>query len=606
MKKYFSYILSFMFLFGLSQAKAEEVSFSASVNKRVLSIQDTLVLSLKIVGAQKVGAPGLPPIEGLNLVYGPSVSSQTQIINGVVSTKRIFEYGFSPSKEGVVTIPSFVIEIAGDKYRSDAIEVEFKKGVVAPEAQDSLSTEGSTNLSERIFVELIADKTEVVVNEQIILSFRLYRNISADNLSYNPPVTKGFLEEPLGKQRTYRKVVNGVEYEVVEIRKALFPLKSGTLKIPSVSVQGTLLFQSKSQQRSKSRLNNFFLNDPFTDSFFGRRYIRRPIELKSDSISIKVNPLPKGKPANFSGAVGQFSLKVTTAPEEVAVGDPVTVTMTVLGRGNLQSIQSPVFKGELDKFKVYEPESKTNIISREEGLQGEKVFEVVLVPKEVVAETPAIEFSFFNPELQEYEIFKKGPFPLKVTPSTALLLPTRPVLSEKQSVELLTRDIFTIKTKLGELQPVGNLIYKQPILYSLLSFPLFIYFGLFLLHLKREKHRLNPKLARFSRAGRHARLYLKKAGSVSEAKEAFSLIEKAIIEFLAHKTNQPQGALNLNEIASFLGDHGFSPEQSSQIQEVLRACEMGRFAGTDKEEQKISALINQTKLWLVQAEKVLR
>ncbi len=606
MKKQILFILNFIFVLGLFQADAEEVNFTASVNKRLLTPQETLVLSLTVSGTQKVKPFDLPEIKGLNLVYGPRIASQTQIVNGVVNTKRIFEYGFSSSTEGAFTIPSFEMEIEGKTYRSNPIEIEVKAGASSADSSGADGAEeNASSLGKRIFAELALDKKEAVVNEQVILSFRLYRNIAAESLRYDPPVTQGFLEEALGEQRVSRKIVDGVEYEVIEIQKALFPLKTGTLEIPAVRVQGNLLFQS-TQKRSGSPFESFF-DDPFADSFFGRRYERRPIEVTSNSVTLQVRSLPEtGKPDPFSGAVGDFSLTIDVKPKEVAVGDPITVTMMVSGSGNLQSLQAPTLKGDLTKFKTYEPESKTNILSREERIRGEKTFEVVLVPKEIVAETPKIEFSFFNPELQEYETLQQGPFPLTVTPAEngLSLQPVAPLVSEKKSVELLSRDIFYIKNEPGHLRPVAPIFYRQPRFYALFFFPILAYLLLFFWHLKQEKWRLNPSQARFSQADKQARQLLKQAASAAEPKEAFALIEKALIEFLANKTDQPQGAINVNELDLLLNPYSFSVDQIKKIQTILNACEVGRFAGAAKGREGISDLIEKSKQWLEEAQRV--
>ncbi len=593
----------------VAASSAEEVQFTASVDKRALTTQDTLVLSLTISGTQKVGAPKLPPIEGLNLIYGPAVSSSTRIINGAVSTSRVFQYGFSPTKEGVVIIPGFQIGIKDKQYKSEPIELSVEKATAPTKgaASNGSAEQSTVNISDRIFVEFEADKTEVVLNEQIVLSFRIYFNIPVDGLNYEPPVTQGFLEEPLGKQRSYRKIVKGVEYQVVEIQKALFPLKAGSLEIPAVKAQATLLFKSQAKKRSSSSVDGFF-SDPFSDSFFGKRYVRRPVELTADPIKIQVNPLPEeGKPEDFSGAVGDFAIKVSAQPQELSVGDPVTFTMTVTGKGNLKNIQAPTLKGDLDKFKLYEPESKTNILSRQNGIRGEKIFEVVLVPKEEVALTPSVEFSYFNPDLLEYETLKRGPFSLTVNPATTLISQTTSLpLSQKKSVELLSQDIFYIKTNAGGLKPIGQVEYKKPVFMAGLTLPVVFYLGFLLWVRQREKSLLNPEKVRFSQAGRIARQQLKGAKSIKEDKETMALIEKALVDYLASKTKQSQGAINVNEVNVLLAEKGFSEEEVIQIKTILNACELARFSGGIGQGAQKEELIAQANKWLDRAEKVFK
>ena len=79
-----------------------------------------------------------------------------------------------------------------------------------------------------------------------------------------------------------------------------------------------------------------------------------PVELKSDSTDITVVPLPiDHQPADFSGAVGQFSLSASATPVKVSPGEPVTLKLIVTGNGNFDRVQCPNFPDTVN-FKVYQ------------------------------------------------------------------------------------------------------------------------------------------------------------------------------------------------------------------------------------------------------------
>jgi len=106
-------------------------------------------------------------------------------------------------------------------------------------------------------------------------------------------------------------------------------------------------------------------------------------------VIINVLPLPlEERPVEFSGAVGQFDYNVSVSPNKIKVGDPITLRMTVIGKGNLAAIDMP--KIPLDaEFKLYDPQifEKDNI----------KKSEQVLIPKhENISEVPALQFSYFD------------------------------------------------------------------------------------------------------------------------------------------------------------------------------------------------------------------
>jgi len=611
MKKRALLFISLFLLFS-SVARAEEIDFTASVNKRVLSTQETLVLTLVVSGAQNVSTPAIDPVDGFNLISGPSIGSQTYVVNGAVSTKRIYQYNFSPTRVGTFTIPSYELTANGKSYKTDPISVEVKKGVASTKSSVGETTPQGLSveeISKKIFVELVTDKDEVVVNEQVILTFRLYRNIAVDGLNYQPSTTKGFLEEPLGKQRNFRKVIEGVEYEVVEIKKALFPVTSGGLTISSAKLKCNILFKAPSKRRRKGDVYDSFFNDAFSDSLFGGRYSRYPIELNSDPILLTVKPLPElGKPVPFSGAIGEYTFSVQAQPSEVAAGDPVTIIMKVTGMGNLQNIKAPAFKGDIDAFKIYEPESKTKILGRANGIYGVKTFEVVLVPKEeAIQEIPAIEFSYFNPRSSTYQVLTKGPFPLKVLPPQKILLPMEPTLiGRKEGVELLEKDIFYIKTSLGTLHEVGRRYFKQPQFYLGLGLPIFLYLGLLLWSRRQERLRVDTAYARSTQAGRQAKQMLKKAQSATNERDVCSLVEKALTNYLSHKTGLPTGTILTNGLSELLVDKGFEDEEVETLKKLFYECDYGQFAGGAGMHENAPQLVKEAQTWIQKAEKRLK
>ena len=153
--------------------------------------------------------------------------------------------------------------------------------------------------------------------------------------------------------------------------------------------------------------------DPFFDQFFqnfpmpgfGRA---ENIEAATNERQLDVQPLPKeGRPDNFSGAIGQFTLRANASPKSVAAGEPVTLTISVEGRGNFYAIAPPVLTGE-DGWRTYAPKEsfKPNDTI---GYGGEKKFEFSMVAREDRTATPGAEFSYFDPLKKKYVTLKTEP-----------------------------------------------------------------------------------------------------------------------------------------------------------------------------------------------------
>lgn len=598
----------------------EEVRFHASVNKTLLDVEDTLILTLTVAGTQNVQPPEIPAIEGFNLLYGPSIATQTSIINGEVTTSRSFEYGFSPSKEGTFTIPAVEVLYKGRRYKSDPITVEVQKGIArqepgreAQEGEEAAAPKGPTDaeIAQRLFVELSVDKTEAVLNEQIILTFRFYRSLAVDDLNYLPPSTQGFLEEELGKQKNYRKVINGIEYEVIELKKALFPVTTGRLEITPAKLTCNLIMRAPSQQRRRSgSIFDEFFGDPFSDSFFGGRYVKRPVAMASKPVTIEVKPLPaEEKPPTFDGAVGEFDLEAEAKPREVSVGDPITLQMKIKGRGNLQGIKAPTLLVDLSLFKTYEPEGKTQILDRESGIAGEKVFEKVLIPNdEKIREIPAVEFSYFDPTERRYQTKRAGPFPIKVKPGAPKesIIQVIPVVGEgKKEITLLEKDIFYIKPSLGRVYPTGERFFHSPLFYGFIPLPL-LFFALWVWQIRRLMLQADPLLAKATLAAKAALPYLKLAAKARDPKEICSLVEKSLAVYLSGKLKLAAGAVTLDNILPILEKKGMKEEALQQLRELFQTCDLGRFAAAATLRKPAGQLIAETKMWIAQAERVLK
>src|SRR5208282_5521577 len=75
--------------------------------------------------------------------------------------------------------------------------------------------------------------------------------------------------------------------------------------------------------------------DPFFRQFFNQGE-QRQVTLASDPVSVESLPVPEeNRPANFTGAIGDFTMTSTAGPTNLTVGDPITVRVQISGRGAL-------------------------------------------------------------------------------------------------------------------------------------------------------------------------------------------------------------------------------------------------------------------------------
>jgi len=145
-------------------------------------------------------------------------------VNGKMMCEITWTYQLAPKKTGRLTIPSLKFQDS----TSDPVTVEVVPGT-APDQPASRRAS---------FIELSADKAELYVQEQLILTVRLFFSGNLIRGELSEPEHPDAIIESLGKQQEYSRYRDGRRYQVVERRYALFPQKPGTFTLPPIRFQG--------------------------------------------------------------------------------------------------------------------------------------------------------------------------------------------------------------------------------------------------------------------------------------------------------------------------------------------------------------------------------
>ncbi len=167
-----------------------------------------------------------------------------------------------------------------------------------------------------------------------------------------------------------------------------------------------------------------------------------PKQKQLEPFTLRVRPLPEaGRPADFSGAIGHFSLNGRLSQHIVQPGDIITLSLDLIGEGWLgdQAVMPAPPASPL--FKSYPPKE---LLREATHLKNEQVF----IPQSTNAtEIAAVRFSFFNPATERYEESVAGPFRLTfgaapaagATEEVRVIDTARPAASAVQA-QLITRE----------------------------------------------------------------------------------------------------------------------------------------------------------------------
>ena len=176
-------ILSFLILFVANGiARADAITFEATVNSPRISLDEVLQLTLTFTGVnQNLDPVSLPVLDGFVAKYlGPSTS--VSIINGDYHSERAFVYNLFPNKIGHFQIPPISATVGGQTFSTKPIDVEVYQN--SPQAQALPSNGGAApdpapgpdSLKDKVLIMVSVDKTNVFLNERIPLTIKLLVN----------------------------------------------------------------------------------------------------------------------------------------------------------------------------------------------------------------------------------------------------------------------------------------------------------------------------------------------------------------------------------------------------------------------------------------------
>ncbi len=562
----------------VSSVQAADIEVSAHVDRRRVAANEALQLTLTITSATQLVHVSAPEIDLSKFdVYGPSISTRMEIVNRRTSFSRDLVYTLYAKRTGRQRIGAATLAIEGETYQTDPIDIEVtnaKQGQTKA-GQGSSSAGGGDELADNLFLRSRVDRDTVYVNEQITANFDLCYRYNLRDVGFTEiPTFSGFWTHELFVAQRLDPTVETIgdrQFHVAPLRRmALFPTRDGTHEIDVMAV--TCAIPQRRQRRSA--LDAFSL---FDDPLFGRT---QSVMVRSISLPVVARPLPQaGRPAGFSGLVGQLRIDASAEPRNVNVGDPVTMRLKITGTGNLQSLGAP--RISLPGLKVYDPKGEMRQTTSADGrLGGEAIYEYIIIPEHGGDfEIPPVEVAYFDPELHRYQIASAPVIRIRSEGevAAAAALPIHDMT--RSEIEELGNDIRHIKPDVSELH-APRPHYRQTWFWGLhLVLPLG-YAGLFLLRRHQERLRGDIAYARRRGASSAAQLRLREAAAAVGESEAvfFSTLHTALVGFVADQVNEPAPGLDRFRCGTILTERGVPDSTIRQLDSLLQVCEEGRFA----------------------------
>lgn len=483
-----------------------------------------------------------PNFKKFIVVNGPFQSSQTQIINGRVSSQRSLTYEIVAQEEGEFTLPSASILVDGKLIESNRLKIIVKAGT---KRKNTLSQKAKESFN----VSILASRKSVYVGEPVILKFRATLLDPVRDLSIlQAPNFENVLQKQLEfKQQSQREVIGNKVATVLDFDKRLIlPNKPGTLGGQELKISGQV--QVPTGRRD-------FFNMPLT------KFVPEVATAKIPAVKIK--PLPSGAPSTFEGGVGELKLVREVSRKEVSGEESITIKLRIEGAGNFNTLEVP----ELDKpegFDVYDPKYNENIRYSERGIRGFKEYEYLLVPQyrgEFIL--PEMSWSYFNTAFEKYET---------ISIAADTLVVNNPALAGVQQSTLpgtVKREVSTIEDDIRYLQDAQFEPYKEIRLkrWTIVLLGVLGLFWLWQLAPNREKVASGMNWKK-------SQLKLVQKAFSNKDDQCYGVMLNAL-EFALVKNG-----LNLESVSQAALEATFNPEIAKQIIALIEQCNMAQYAPT--------------------------
>jgi len=598
-----------------SFVSAQDLAIKTHVDRIRIAVGQQFVLTVELSGAeaQSLSPPNPPDLSAFADFAGNSSSTNMQFINGKMSViKGILNY-YIARKQGKHQIPAISFDYKGKTLTSQPITIEILKGAAQPQTTPDQRRNPSQRsqitpqdqIEGNIFLKAEVDKKSVYQNEPVTIIYKIYTRLDVSNYAIAKlPNTLGFWSEDFSiPQRpvTYEEVINGERFLVAEVKKyALFPTDAGKKIIEPMEIECEVRVRQRRQSRD---IFDRFFDDDFFGSSFGQR-VRTKVF--SDTLKIDVKPLPlEGKPADFSGAVGNFSMNASIDKDEVVTNDAITLKVRYSGDGNIKMLPEPIVNIPND-IETYPPKTNQNIDRTGDRIKGNKTTEYVMIPRYAGEyRIKPITFSYFDTDNKTYKTLRSPEFKIRVSAGTGTGLPITSGIS-REEIKLIGKDIRFIKESTAEFHRIGSYFYKTFWFGLFIFIPLFAFGFAIVYRQRQDKMSENVAYARSRRANQFAKKRLSKAHKLKDTetrKEFYTEISQALLGFIADKLNLAAAGLISDDVADRLRERNVDESVISELLSCLQECDYQRFAPSDISTEEMKELYNKASDAIVSLDK---
>jgi len=395
-------------------------ALTATVDRSVIDSNETLQLVIRYDGQVMTGQPDFSPLENDFEILSNNRQQQYSWVNGQSESYTDWTMVLMPKRTGLVLIPSLNFK----KNVSNAVEIRVR----------SASAAAAGAGKQPIYTETLVDKESVYIQEQLVLTHRLYTSVQLSDLSLSDLNVPDVILQKIGDNQ-YQKTINGRNYLIVEIKYALFPQVAGKLVIPALRFGAY-------ESNGRSQFGGFTNR--------GTRIFR---STESKIVDVNVRPAHIAADQWMPSSEVQLAEQWSTDLNNLTVGEPVTRAIAISAAGLTGAQITPIQIIESDDYKIYPDQPQLQEQAKGSTIVGTRTETLAMVPGRAGEITfPAINVRWWDTVNQRMQTASLAAKTVQVRPSTAVAI--SPATVQPQAMESLA---IGASEKPSELSLLTNL-----------------------------------------------------------------------------------------------------------------------------------------------------
>ncbi|MGV3740363.1 MAG: BatD family protein [Gammaproteobacteria bacterium] len=371
-------------------------------------------------------AQGIPDLRALQndfTILATEQSTSYTVING--QARSIGQWGLvlEPKHTGMITIPALRI----GPLTSEPIQLNVNPSTHAAAKQSTDQNMPVLDPEDATALTVSVDNKKPYLNQEVLYKVRLTSKHRLIDARYQAPQVEDAILFPLGDGQQYQTTRGGVVYQVDEQSYAIFPQKSGPLKITPPSLHAlTYDFSPK------------------------------PVTLTGDAVTLQIQPLPKHivRRQWLPSKLVRLQESYEQTETKLSQGATIVRHIDLQAQGLVAQLLPEISFPDSADLRIYPGQTERDNRIQQGELWGHYKLKITYVfPRSGTVIIPAIKLPWFNVKTQKLELAE---LPAKTYEIMAMgtAKKTKPLLAPPKKNNFLKKHVSSSHPPAWELKPI--------------------------------------------------------------------------------------------------------------------------------------------------------